>query len=181
MNPLSNLFSGPENIFWFVAGILSVQAWQWIKCKWKDRVDPGGAPHRMKRLNWFYIWTSLVLVSVALVGVQNARTYTYAEQLAKDTQACQTEFNQALRARGQINAENDRWSLIQRTALADWIHSLIFPPPDIAALPPESGTRQQWILEQTAKADQIIRQAQDEQDRNIRERPAYPDPECGKK
>ncbi|AZS06595.1 membrane protein [Mycobacterium phage JacoRen57] len=181
MTLLNELFSGPENALWFLAGMLSVQAWQWIKSKWKDRVDPVGAPHPMKTLNWFYVWTAVVLVVIAGVGFQGSRTYSFAEQLAKDTRDCQIEFNRVLRERGAISQDNDHWSQVQRKALADWVHDLIFPPPHIAALPPESHERQKWIISRTTLADEIIQAAQKEQDRNKAERPEYPnDPTCGK-
>lgn len=177
MNPL---LSEPDRILWFLAGMFSVQLWQWIKCKWKDRRDPKGAPHKMKKLSGYWVAVVVVLAAIAAVSMQNYQTYTFAEKLARDTRACQIEFNETIRIRTQITAENDRWSQIQRKALADWIHDLIFPPPYIASLDPESGERQDWVLIRTTEAYKVIREAQDEQDRNIRERPAYPDPTCGK-
>lgn len=180
MNPLNSIAEEPGKIFWFLAGVLSVQVWQWIKCKWKDRHDPQGAPHKMKKLNTYWLAVVVVLTSIAAVSLQNYKTYTFAEQLAKDTRDCQLEFNQALRVRSQITVENDTWSQIQRKALADWLHDLIFPPPYIGTLPPEHPDRQSWVLIRTAQADTVIREAQEEQDKNIRERPPYPDPTCGK-
>lgn len=180
MNPLASIVNEPGKVFWFLAGVVSVQVWQWVKCKWKDRSDPDGAPHHMKKINSYWLAVIVVLTAVAAVSLQNYRTYTFAEQLAKDTRACQIEFNETIRARTQISAENDRWSQLQRKALADWIHDLIFPPPHIAVLPPDSGERQEWVLVRTTEADRIIRAAQDEQDENIRNRPSYPDPTCGK-
>lgn len=180
MNPLNSIAEEPGKVFWFLAGVLSVQIWQWIKCKWKDRHDPQGAPHKMKKLNTYWLAVVVVLTAIAATSLQNYKTQTFAEQLARDTRACQIEFNETIRTRTQITAENDRWSQIQRKALADWIHDLIFPPPHIAKLSPESSERQNWVLIRTAEADHTIREAQAEQDENIRNRPHYPDPTCGK-
>ena len=180
MNLLNQLFTGPENILWFVIGVVSVQVWQWIKCKWKDRQDPKGKPHPMKKVNWFYVWTAFVLVVIIGVGFQNARTYSFAEELARTTRECQVEFNQALQFNANITRQNDEYSQIQRKALADWIHDLIFPPPNIAILPVDSEIRQQWNIARTTEADTVIRKAQVEQDINLKERKPYPDPTCGK-
>jgi len=178
----SRLFTGPENIFWFMLGIGLTQAWQWIKCKWKDHTDPKGAPHKMKKINWFYVSIVATVAITTFIGVQNQRTYDFATKLANDTRECQIQFNTALRVRGAITQENDKLSRIQRTALADWIHDLIFPPPHIAQLPYDDPGRTEWGLTRTAQADREIRAAQEEQEENDKLRAAnpYPDPECGK-
>lgn len=180
MNLPNNPFTGPENILWFVGGMISVQIWQWVKCKWKDHKDPKGKPHPMKKFNWFYVWTALVLMVIVGVAFQNARTYSFAEELARTTRECQIQFNEALQFNTQITRDNDRWSQIQRRALADWIHDLIFPPPNIAILAPDDPTREQWMLARTTEADRVIRDAQNEQDLNLKDRKPYPDPTCGK-
>jgi hypothetical protein len=180
MNPLNELFSGLWYV-WFLGGMVSVQGWQWIKCKWKDHKYPEGAPHKMKKFNWFYVWTTLVLLAIVGVGVGQLRTYTFAEELARETQQCQLEFNQALRARSAITADNDHWSQVQRTALAHWIHDLIFPPPEIASMPIDDPVRQAWGILRTQEADKVIKEAQEEQEKNQQEREAHPLPDlsCG--
>lgn len=180
MPDFSSLFSGPENVFWFVLGIALTYAWQWIKCKWKDYRDPEGKPHIRKSINWFPVAIAFTIIITVAIGVQNQRTYDFATQLAKDTRACQVQFNEALQFNTQITRDNDRWSQIQRKALADWIHDLIFPPPNIAVLPPSDFVRQEWVLARTTEADRVIRNAQLEQDQNIGARKPYPDPTCGK-
>lgn len=174
----SSLLSGPENVFWFLLGVGSVFSWQWLKAKYRERHNPGGKRFVL-RVNWLYIAVAFIILVTVSVAVQNQNTFTFAKQLAQDTRACQVEFNTALKQRGAITAENDRWSLVQRTALADLVHGLVFLPPDIADLSPENPRRVQYTMDIIAHADKIIREAQQEQDANISKRPSYPDPTCG--
>jgi hypothetical protein len=176
------LFSGPENVIWFFFGIASVEVWQWIKCKYKDRVDPEGSPHRMRKLNWFYVTMAATVLITIGIGIQNQRTYEFATNLARDTRECQIEFNRALKVRSDITTDNDKWSQVQRTALATWLHDILFPPPPYSNMAPDDPGRQAWALVRTQEADRIITEAQSEQAHNQveRERNPYPEPACGK-
>lgn len=112
MNPLNE----PDRIIRFLAGMFSVQVWQWIKCKWKDHTDPEGAPHRMKKLNAYWVAVVIVLAAIAAVSIQNYKTYTFAERLAQDTRACQIEFNQALLDNRKLNADDRKLDVAWQSA-----------------------------------------------------------------
>ena len=179
MSPLTNLFSGPENAVWFIAGMFSVQVWQWIKAKWKDRIDPGGKPHTVKKLNWFYVWTGLVLAVIMMVGIQNQVTYTFAEQLAKDTRACQVEFNKALVANRNINAQD-------RDLMVRWAQITYSRAQQLAYLSRVYGPTSEIYLTQKSRVDseyfeevQKI-EAQRLKNEEERARVPYPEPTCGK-
>lgn len=179
----SSIFSGPENVFWFGLGVLSVQVWQWVKAKWKDFKYPKSAPHPFKRANWLYVAIAMTWMISIFIGVDNQRTYNFASNLARQVQQCQAEFNTTLRARSVVAEENDNWSQVQRTALGNWLHELLSPPDDIAQLryeDPSNPRVQQWVVDVTRKYDAIIQKAQAEQDLNQKERPTLPDPTCGK-
>lgn len=177
-----SISTGPENILWFVLGVVSVQVWQWIKAKYKDHQDPSHSPHPFKRVNWLYVMIAFTCLLSVFIGVDNQRTYNFASNLAKQVQQCQAEFNTALRTRSLITEENDNWSQIQRTALGSWLHELLSHPVDIAQLryeDPDNPRVQQWIYDITWKYDAIIQEAQEEQNENQRSRPPLSLPTCG--
>lgn len=167
--------------------------------RWRDHLldkrDPANAPHRTRfRTVWFAAVVTTVVFSFvtakAWIADENARESLAlsqeiaadAKQTADENRECQRQFNEALRARAAITAENDRLSLMQRDALADWIHDLIFLPTDIAVLAQDDPRRVAYAIARTGEADRIIRAAQDEQRRNEIERKQhpYPEPTCGK-
>lgn len=179
MSPLNSLFSGPENVIWFIAGMFSVQGWQWIKAKWKDRIDPGGKPHTVKKLNWFYVWTGLVLAVILMVGIQNYNTYTFAEKLAADTRACQIEFNKALVANREINAQD-------RELMVRWAQITFSRVQQLNYLSRTYGGTSEPYLDQKAKVDaeyfdEVTRiEAQRVKNEQERAKVPYPEPTCGK-
>ena len=179
----SSIFSGPENVLWFVLGVLSVQVWEWVKAKWKDFKYPKSAPHPFKRVNWLYVSIALTFMITTFIGVQNQVTYYYSKNLARQVRDCQIEFNSALKARSVVAEENDNWSQVQRTALGNLLHELLSPPDEIAQLlyeDPGNPRVKQWVLDVTRKYDAIIQKAQAEQDLNQKGRPTLPPPNCGK-
>ena len=178
-----SIFAGPENIIWFVLGMISVQVWQVIKAKYKDYKDPDHTPHPFKEVNWLYVAIAMTWMISIFIGVDNQRTYNFAANMAKQVQQCQAEFNTVLRVRSTVAEENDNWSQVQRTALGAWLHELLSPPVDIAQARfdnPNDPRVQQWTLDITRKYDAVIQKAQAEQDDNQRTRPPLPQPTCGK-
>ena len=179
MSPLINLFSGPENVVWFVAGMFSVQLWQWIKAKWKDRKDPGGKPHTVKKLNWFYVWTGLVLAVIVMVGIQNQTTYSFAEKLAKDTRACQIEFNKALVANREINAQD-------RDLMVRWAQITYSRAQQLSYLAKTYGATSPTYLDLKSKVDREyfveVQKIEEQRLKNEADRSKvpYPEPTCGK-
>lgn len=131
-----SIFTGPENILWFVLGVVSVQVWQWIKAKYKDYKDPGHSPHPFRRINWLYVVITLTWLISFAVGVDNQRTYDYARGLARDVQQCQVEFNTALRERNRINEVDKSLGIRWQEATLKYVNSLANPPMNIARLAP---------------------------------------------
>lgn len=90
-----------------------------------------------------------------------------------------------MKARAKITEENDRLSVVQRTALGDWLREILLPPPDIAQLRannPNDPRVQEWGITITRHYSDIIQEAQRQQDDNFTERARHPlpDPTCGK-
>lgn len=178
MNPLSQLFSGPENLFWFLSGIVSVQVWQWIKCKYKDRTDPLGAPHKMKKLNWFYVWTAVVLLIIVGVAIQGAATYTFAERLSKSVADCQVEFNQAF-------VDNRKINDLDRKLAFDWQKATFDRAQQLTLLANKLGPTSDAYLEAKALVDaqyfKNIQLIEVWRINNETNRVPYPEPTCGRK
>jgi hypothetical protein len=104
-----------------------------------------------------------------------------ARRFALEVQQCQREFNTALKARSQITADNDRLSQVQRTAIASWLHTLLFPPEPYASMSRDDERYKRWAIDITTDYYDILEDAQHEQMANDRERAnhPYPEPLCG--
>jgi len=174
-----SIFSGPENIVWFVLGVISVQVWQWIKAKYKDLREPEGRPHPFKRINWLYVVIAFTWLLSLFIGVDNQRTYTFAEQLARDTRACQVEFNRALIANRELNNQD-------RELMVQWAKVSYERAQQLSYLSQVYGPASDDYLRQKAKVDseysQEIQDIEHQRLKNeeIRSRTPYPEPTCGK-
>lgn len=161
---LSNLFTlqyGP----YFVAGLVSAYGYQIMKCL---------VMHRKLRIKWRPI---VIIVSVI--------TFMYITIQTQESADCIRAFQVTLKTRSIIQEENDHWSQVQRTALAEWIFEILNPPHDIAEIrkaAPADPRVTDWATTMTSKYSEIIQNAQQEQERNMAERRAHPLPEptCGK-
>lgn len=174
-----SIFTGPENILWFVLGVVSVQVWQCIKAKYKDHLDPGHSPHPFKRVNWLYVTIAFTWMLSIFIGVDDQRTYTFAERLARDTQACQIEFHKALIANRDINAQDRdlivRWAKISydRAQQLSYL-SKVYGPTSDDYLKLKSQVDQEFFTE--------VQEIEHERLKNENERSKvpYPEPTCGK-
>lgn len=178
----SSIFSGPENILWFVFGVLSVQVWQWVKAKYKNYKWPSGAPHGYKKINWLYVSIALTFMITTFIGVQNQLTYEYAKRLAQNVRSCQIEFNSALKARSDITdqdrALNAQW---QKTTLKA-IGAISNMPPAIAHAPigsPAMADYEDKIFDQYFSEITEI-ELQRRVNEQIRSQIQLPEPGCGR-
>lgn len=158
---------------------------------WRNRHRPlpGGRKWHADGVNsnWIarFIAVGVILYSLVQMHATAQRTDAVindARTFSAEVQDCQRQFNEALRARSAITTENDELSQIQRTALADWLHDLLFPPPDMVKLGRTGPEYNKWALDLTQHYYGIIADAQRKQDENNRERAAHPLPEptCGR-
>jgi hypothetical protein len=183
---LGDLFS-LTGLIAFVAGHLATRLYFYVKCRYQDHVDPSNKPHTSSYRGLAFLWAMVFVIS-GYSGMQTYSTAAEVRQLSMDTAHCQEEFNRALKARAQITTDNDKWSAIQRRAIAEWLHEILLPPPDIQNLrdnDPNFGTNPryvQWSIDVTTRYYNIIQKAQDEQDANAKERENHPLPEpaCGR-
>lgn len=169
---ISNATS-PGSILAFTLGVLStIGYYMYLKPWWCRR-------HGQKVQRVAIKLTNIIMAVAALAVMWTGVKYT---QLATEVARCQQEFNQALRVRGEITQENDRLSIRQREALANWLNGLIFPPPPYDTMDPNDPRRVKYGLGITLEADRIIKSAQYEQRQNDfkRSQNPYPDPTCGR-
>lgn len=178
MNNAANWFSGLATLSGFLYFLLGFGSAYVVHCaKMKMR-------HKKVRIPWHLAGIAIGTAAILIVTLQSSIAYNLANETADEVQACQREFNQTLRARSKIAEENDRLSVVQRTALGDWLRALLFPPADIANLResnPNDPRVQTWSFAITRHYSDIIEKAQREQAVNFEERRHHPlpDPTCG--
>ena len=177
----SSIFSGPENVLWFVLGVLSVQAWQWIKAKWKDYKFPNNAPHPFKRVNWLYVSIALTFMITTFIGVQNQVTYDYSKNLARQVRDCQIEFNSALKARSTITDQERMLTAQWQKATLEAISAVSNLPPSVAQAGPGTSAMMDYqdkiIDRYLVKISEI--ELQRRVNEEIRNQVPLPEPTCG--
>lgn len=155
-----NLFT-LNGLFNFMLGVGAAAVWHFVKAKLNGKTV---------RFNWKYI-------AIPLVGA----IATYISVQTQQNADCVREFQQVLRDRASVTSENDKLSQQQRLLIYNWIHALVFPPPDIARLSGNDPVREKWAVDLTVDMDRKYRASLDEQRENDEYRAAHPLPPatCG--
>lgn len=156
---LSSIFT-IDHLIYFVAGV--VAAWTWQTVKWSLR-------HKSVRINWRPLIIGMSIIVLAYVTISTHRA-----------SECITEFNRVLHVRSGINDQDQAVSLDERKLIYNWIHTLIYPPTDIAKLDPLDPKRQQWALQLTVNTDDAFAKSLQQQADNERARAEnpLPNPTC---
>lgn len=151
-----------EGLLHFVTGVGAAGVWHLVKARIQGKIVI---------FRWQYVAVPFAFGITMFVAVQNQQNAD-----------CVREFNQTLRERSAITSENDRLSIRQRELIYDWIHNLVFPPPDIAALPGSDPRRENWAINLTLETDRQFRASIEEQRSNdaIRAANPLPPPTCGR-
>ena len=141
---LSLLWSAPF-LIGLAVGIAGYHCFAMARCRWlnKHQPLPGGRERRHRVSN---VWVGGIVASLVLLYV-----LSQTEQRATHAEECYREFTDSIIAYAKISEENDRLSRQHRALLTehnnktvDWINKLVYPPPDIAALPPGDSRRSEW-------------------------------------
>lgn len=150
-----------EHLGFFVLGVTAACTYHIVKAKFQRKVVI---------INWQYITIPLVVLLAAYMAVQNQQNAN-----------CVREFQQTLRERSAITSDNDRLSIEQRVLVYDWMHGLVFPPEDIAALPGSDPRREKYALDLTIATDKKFEASLEQQRENDARRAAnpLPPPTCG--
>lgn len=109
----------------------------------------------------------------------SARITAEAREFAAATRACQKQLIASINANRDVTKEYNAKALEQRNALADWLKTLLDPPPNIRNLPVTSPVRQQFNIDITTRYYDVIEKARQEQLAADASRPPYPDVDCG--
>lgn len=168
----------------FLGGILATYIYCWAKDRYHDRTDPMHKPHRTAFRSMLLLWM-LVYIVVGYIALQQQAQSMAVHRLAEKTEHCQQEFMQGLKNRAQAADESDKWSNIKTGAVAEWMHNLTFPPPEMAArrtTNPQDPIYIKWALGMTDHYFEIIDNANQQQQEAIDYRRTHPLPEptCGK-
>ena len=155
-----NLFT-LEGLWHFLIGVGAASAWHLVKARLQGKVVV---------FKWQYIALPMAISVVMYMAVQNQQNAD-----------CVREFNQVLRERSSVTSENDQLSMQQRRLIYDWIHNLVFPPPDIAKLDGTDPAREKWAVDLTLETDKQFRASLEQQRENDAHRAAnpLPPPTCG--
>jgi hypothetical protein len=190
MNILTQLMSWP-----FTVGLFIGYGGRLLFCRykvyWLDRYRPlqDGFRREAPRVNRTWIGALLALAMVAwsiyqieVTAHRTDRVTDDAKAFSAQVQACQKDFNNALRWRTQIQSENDALAARDRAALRQWLATLLNPPPDIKQLDPNDPIRQAWGIGVTENYMSWARTIEEQRQHNEDERRAHPLPEptCGK-
>lgn len=123
----------------------------------------------------------------------NAQNAAEAKAFAARVQACNAQLIASINANKDVSADNDRLSREERQLLSDgqrfsneWIGQLINPPPEVAHLDYSDPVRQRYgidvsraFFDRIGRLNNRIEAVHTEQDKNERERPPLPKPDCG--
>lgn len=155
-----NLFT-LEGLWHFLIGVAAASVWHCAKAKVQGKIVV---------FKWKYIAIPLAISITMYIAVQNQQNAD-----------CVREFNQVLRERSSVTADNDRISQEQRKLIYNWIHNLVFPPPDIAKLDGTDPAREKWAIDLTLETDRQFRISLEQQRENDEYRAAnpLPPPTCG--
>ncbi len=145
----------------FCVGIAAASAWHLMKARCTGRVVI---------FKWQYIAIPMAVATTLYIAIQTQQNAD-----------CVREFQQVLRDRSSVASENDRISQDQRKLIYDWIHNLVFPPPEIDKLDGADPVREKWAIDLTLETDKRFRASLDEQRENDEFRAAHPLPPatCG--
>lgn len=150
-----------QGLWNFLIGVGATSIWHLAKAKMQGKVII---------FKWQYVALPMAITVMMYIAVQTQQNAN-----------CVREFNQVLRERSAVTADNDRLSQQQRKLIYDWIHELIFPPPDIAQLEGSNPAREKWAIAQTVETDKHFRESLEQQQENDERRAAHPlpPPTCG--
>lgn len=156
----TDLFTA-ASLGYFCLGVGAASAWHLIKARFTGKIVI---------FRWKYI---AIPAAVAVALYMSIQTQQNAD--------CVREFQQVLRDRSSVTSENDRISQDQRKLIYDWIHALVFPPPEIDKLDGADPVREKWAIDLTVETDKKFRASMDEQRENDEFRASHPlpAPTCG--
>lgn len=136
----------------------------------------------------FWVYTIIATMFIVWIGYRTQMTANRVEEQAvttrefsAQTSECLNTVLDTLKARTQINIENDEISQAERTIVFNLLRDLSAPPPEIKSLPADSPVRQKWTEELViARVNEFaVQEAKAEGLKSARAQIKYPEPSCG--
>lgn len=197
MTPVLELIYSFPFITGLLVGITAQRVYAHVMCRYANvhHPLPGGKRCRVPGISRTWVAGLVLLATLGYVLLQTGQTEAKYRGLARDVANCQREFNQALKARSAITAENDEISFKQRDLLTKLdeaagvlVNRQLNPPSSIAALPMDDPRRLAWnedvtrvYYQRATELRKRVAEIREEQTRLQDERNQHPLPEptCG--
>ena len=197
MTPVLELIYSFPFMTGLLVGIAAQRVYAHAVCRYENTHHPLPAGRRryVPGINRMWLAGLVLLATLGYVLLQTGQTEAKYRDLARDVANCQREFNQALKARSAITAENDRLSVKQRdllTEMGDAASTLVDrqlnPPEAIAGLEINDPRRLAWnedvtrvYFQRVTKLRDEIAKVHEEQVKlqEDRARHPLPEPTCG--
>lgn len=142
----SQLLSAP-GIMGVIIGAVGMRLVEWGLAKRLDREEPEDAPHTVEFNPVYLIWL-IVAVAISTIAVKTEEAWDCVRLQAKTIST-----NQQLIIR-ESNAE------------ANWLQTLLAPPPPFKDLPQDDPTRQAWAISVTIDYQKVVEQVRKEREAN---------------
>lgn len=197
MTPVLELIYSFPFITGLLVGITAQRVYAHVMCRYANvhHPLPGSKRRRVPGISRTWVAGLVLLATLGYVLLQTGQTEAKYRGLARDVANCQREFNQALKARSAITAENDEISFKQRDLLIKLdeaagvlVNRQLNPPSSIAALPMDDPRRLAWnedvtrvYYQRATELRKRVAEILEEQTRLQDERNQHPLPEptCG--
>lgn len=171
-----------------VVGFCLQRGWHMVRAMWLNKHYPlsGGRRRSCSPAVDMQRFAAVVMVGVVAWSVyktsDNANDTSQlaadAQTVAKQNTDCQNELITAINRSREVTKAVNAESAKQRDALADWLRTLLSPPPEIRALPGDDPARQQWAIGVTTAYFNLIERSQRDQAAADAKRPELPEPNC---
>lgn len=178
---LSDLFTfDTSDITSVVIGILLAVFAEPVYCWVMNKVD--GKARKIPKPTAKQLMIALLAIAFVWTIYATNETQRAIKGVQDREMECYREFNQALRNRSEASTSDLKLIDAKVDAGALWLNTLLNPPPDIAALPPDNDERRQYGIGKTGDYLNQLKDIRLEQIRNdeIRRLNPIPQPNCGK-
>ncbi|UXE04392.1 membrane protein [Mycobacterium phage Funsized] len=163
-NAINILWSLPFGIG-LIAGAVAMRLYLHLKCRWQNKhhPNPDGTPHKVPPLARQWLGGLIAVAVVVYVLAQGQQTHDRGVALTERFGRCTSDLIVAIDSRGSISAGRDDLSEEQRHIFGEilaatdrLINGVISPPPEIAATPPGSTQRAEWVQRVRADYDTAV-------------------------
>lgn len=168
---IAGLFS-IEGIVGFILGMVFEYVFLKLRCRYIDKVDPKGRPHKVRIKRSYWVW-ALIFIVMGGIAYKNQDTY---DRLTK----CSKEFYAALDSRAKIN--NEKFAMDTRWQVATYNRTV-----ELGNMLREYGSasdpryQERKMVIDLRYADEVSAIFKEQQEiAEKRAQTPYPEPTCGR-